>query len=475
MAYFYGWQWQVEYEELPAIITIEQAIEAKSYHMADRTIQKGDVEAGFASCDAVLEGEVRLGGQEHFYLETQGSIALPKGEDGEMEIFASTQNPTETQALVATALGVPANRIVCRVKRMGGGFGGKETRSAYVSMSVAVAAHILNRPVRCCLDRDEDMISSGGRHPFLAKYKVGFNKDGKVMALTIDMFSNAGFSHDLSNPVMERGLFHMDNCYHIPNIRGRGYTCKTNLPTNTAFRGFGGPQSLYFAEYWMSDVARVCGLAQDTVREINFYTEGQLTHFNQKLEDCQIQSVWTELKERSDFQQRRAAVEAYNAKHRWRKRGLAIIPTKFGIAFTALFMNQAGALIHVYADGSVLLTHGGTEMGQGLHTKMIQVCATALGVPHTDVHVSETGTNTVPNTSPTAASASSDLNGMAILNAAEKINARLAPIKEQNPDGSWKDWVSAAFFGRVSLSATGVYGLVCRVSVCVWGIFVCVL
>jgi len=448
---------QVEYEELPAIVTIEQAIEAKSYYMSDRTIQRGDTDAGFAACDEVLEGEVRLGGQEHFYLETQGSVAVPKGEDGEMEVFASTQNPSETQVLVATALGVPENRVVCRVKRMGGGFGGKETRSAYVSTAVAVAANALNRPVRCCLDRDEDMISSGGRHPFLAKYKVGFTKDGKVLALTIDMFSNAGNSCDLSNPVMERGLFHMDNCYYIPNIRGRGYTCKTNLPTNTAFRGFGGPQSLYFAEVWMSDVARVCGLGQDVVRELNFYTEGQTTHFNQELEDCQIQSVWGQLKERSDFAARRAAVDEYNTKHRWRKRALAIIPTKFGIAFTALFMNQAGALIHIYHDGSVLLTHGGTEMGQGLHTKMIQVCANALGIPHTGVHISETSTATVPNTSPTAASASSDLNGMAILDAAEKINERLAPIKEKNPGGSWKDWVGTAFFDRVSLSATGFY------------------
>lgn len=447
----------VVYEELPTILTIEEAIEAKSYYMADRTIQRGDLDAGYAASDHVLEGEIRLGGQEHFYLETQGSIAVPKGEDGEMEVFASTQNPTETQVLVASALGVPENRIVCRVKRMGGGFGGKETRSAYVSTAAAIAANDLNRPVRCCLERDEDMMSSGGRHPFLGKYKVGFTKEGKVLSLQMKLYSNAGNSCDLSNPVMERGLFHLDNCYSIPNVQGLGYTCKTNLPTNTAFRGFGGPQSLFFAEHWITDVARVAGISQNAVRELNFYQEGDLTHFNQKLEDCQIAPVWSELKARSKYQERQASIDAFNAANRYRKRGMAMLPTKFGVAFTALFMNQAGALIHIYHDGSVLLTHGGTEMGQGLHTKMIQVCARALGVPIEAVHISETSTNTVPNTSPTAASASSDLNGMAILDAAEKINARLQPIKDSNPTGTWKDWVSAAFFGRVSLSANGFY------------------
>lgn len=256
---------------------------------------------------------------------------------------------------------------------------------------------------------------------------------------------------------MERGLFHLDNCYSIPNVQGLGYTCKTNLPTNTAFRGFGGPQSLFFAEHWITDVARVCGISQNAVRELNFYKEGELTHFNQKLEDNQIAPVWSELKARSKCEERRVSVAAFNAENRYRKRGLAMLPTKFGIAFTALLMNQAGALIHIYHDGSVLLTHGGTEMGQGLHTKMIQVCARALGVPISEVHISETSTNTVPNTSPTAASASSDLNGMAILDAAEKINARLQPIKDANPTGTWKDWVSAAFFGRISLSANGFY------------------
>jgi xanthine dehydrogenase/oxidase len=403
---------QVKYEELTAIISIEQAIEAESFYMRDRTIQRGDLEAGFAASDHVIEGESRMGGQEHFYLETQGSIAVPKGEDGEMEVFASTQNPTETQVLVASALGVPENRIVCRVKRMGGGFGGKETRSAYVSTAAAVAANALGRPIRCCLERDEDMASSGGRHPFLGRYKVGFNKDGTINALEMKMYSNAGNSCDLSNPVMERGLFHLDNCYNIPNVRGVGFTCKTNLPSNTAFRGFGGPQGLFLAEHWMSDVARVCGLSQVAIRELNFYKEGELTHFNQKLEHLQIESVWNETKARAQYDARRKAVDAFNGQHRWRKRGLAILPTKFGVAFTALFMNQAGALIHIYHDGSVLLTHGGTEMGQGLHTKMIQVCARALGVPISEVHISETSTNTVPNTSPTAASASSDLNGM---------------------------------------------------------------
>ena len=448
---------KVEYEELPAIVTIEEAIAAKAYFRSDHGITRGDVDAGFAAADHILEGEQRMGGQEHFYLEPNGTVAVPKGEDGEMEIFASTQNPRETQMHVAETLGVPANRIVTRVKRMGGGFGGKETRSVFVSTACAVAAHHEGAPVRCVLERDEDMVASGGRHPFLARYKVGFSKDGKVIALDIKMYSNAGFSMDLSNAVMDRALFHMDNVYNIPNLRGLGFTCKTNLVTNTAFRGFGGPQGLFFAEVWITDVAHVCNLPPNAVREKNFYKEGDSTHFNQKLDDCQLQNVWAQIHERADYEKKAAAVAQFNAENRFTKRGLAMVPTKFGISFTALFMNQAGALIQIYTDGSVLLTHGGTEMGQGLHTKMIQVCARGLGIPVEKIHITETSTNTVPNTSPTAASASSDLNGMAILNAVEKINARLAPIKEANPGLDWDGVVSQAYFARIGLSASGFY------------------
>eukprot|EP00051_Salpingoeca_urceolata_P010028 m.122205 g.122205 ORF g.122205 m.122205 type:complete len:1330 (+) comp16553_c0_seq4:198-4187(+) len=447
---------QVEYEVLPPIVTIEQAIEAKSWY-TDKIMKRGDVDAAFETVDQIVEGEVRVGGQEHFYLETQASVCVPKGEDGEMEIFASTQATHKTQMMVASVLGVPANRIVCRVKRLGGGFGGKETRSVFLTTAVAVAASNLGRPVRCMLDRDEDMCTTGGRHPFLARYKVGVDNSGRVKALDISLFSNAGNSLDLSEAVMDRALYHLDNCYNIEHVRGRGVTCKTNLPSNTAFRGFGGPQAMIIAESWMDHVARVCNIRPERLRELNFYSEGEKTHFGQPLVDCQIQAVWQEAKRTSKFVDRCAEVEAFNKENRFHKRGIAMVPTKFGISFTAFFMNQAGALVHVYTDGSVMVTHGGTEMGQGLYTKMCQVAARALGVPLSQVYTSESSTATVPNASPTAASASSDLYGMAVYNACQQIMSRLKPFKLAAPEKSFNDWVTAAYFDRVSLSATGFY------------------
>jgi len=256
---------------------------------------------------------------------------------------------------------------------------------------------------------------------------------------------------------MERALFHMENCYLIPNIRGQGYMCKTNIPSNTAFRGFGGPQGMMFAESWIGDIAVTCGISQRQVRELNFYHEGDVTHFNQELASCHIQRVWDELVDKCKYEERREHVEAFNRENRWRKRGIALTPTKFGISFTALFMNQAGALVHVYTDGSVLVTHGGTEMGQGLHTKMVQVAARSFGIPLSKIHISETSTNTVANTSPTAASASSDLNGMAVKIACEQILERLKPYQMENPKGTWEDWVRSAYFDRVNLSANGFY------------------
>uniref|UniRef100_W5NFP8 Xanthine dehydrogenase/oxidase n=1 Tax=Lepisosteus oculatus TaxID=7918 RepID=W5NFP8_LEPOC len=448
---------QICYKDLQPVITIQEAIASQSFYEPIRKIERGNINQGFQEADQILEGQMHIGGQEHFYMETHCSLAVPKGEDGEMELFVSTQATAKTQQLVAKALGVPANRIVCRVKRMGGGFGGKESRSTLLSTVVAVAAHKTGRPVRCMLDRDEDMLISGGRHPFLGSYKVGFMNSGQVVALDVTFYSNAGNSVDLSIPIMERALFHMENSYNIPHIRGTGFICKTNLPSNTAFRGFGGPQGMMVAESWISDVAMKCGLPANQVRRINMYKEGDVTPFSQKLEQFTIQQCWEECMETSRYQQRREELEEFNRRNRWRKRGIAIIPTKFGISFTVTFLNQAGALIHVYTDGSVLLTHGGTEMGQGLHTKMVQVASKALGIPSSKIHISETSTNTVPNTSPTAASVSSDLNGMAIYTACQKLLKRLEPYKAKNPKGCWENWVRDAYFDRVSLSATGFY------------------
>ncbi|CAK6983920.1 xanthine dehydrogenase/oxidase [Scomber scombrus] len=448
---------KIQYEELQPIVTIQEAIAAQSFYQPIRTIQRGDLEAGFKQADHILEGEMHIGGQEHFYLETNVSLAVPRGEDGEMELFVSTQSAAKTQSLVAKALGVPANRVVVRVKRMGGGFGGKESRTTVLSTVVAVAANKLNRPVRCILDRDEDMLITGGRHPFYGKYKVGFMNSGKVVALDVSYYSNTGNSMDLSLSIMERALFHMDNSYNVPNIRGRGSICRTNLPSNTAFRGFGGPQGMMIAESWMMDVAQSLGRPAEEVRRLNLYMQGDSTPFNQILDQFTVDRCWDECLARSDYEKRRAAIELYNRQNRWTKRGLAIIPTKFGISFTAVFLNQAGALVHIYTDGSVLLTHGGTEMGQGLHTKMVQVASRVLNVSSSKIHISETSTNTVPNTSPTAASASSDLNGAAVQNACEILAERLQPYRSKNPKASWEDWVRAAYFDRVNLSANGFY------------------
>uniref|UniRef100_H0WGC0 Xanthine dehydrogenase/oxidase n=1 Tax=Otolemur garnettii TaxID=30611 RepID=H0WGC0_OTOGA len=448
---------KITYEDLPAIITIEDAIKNNSFYGSELKIEKGNLKKGFSEADNVVSGTALPCTRENGQTCPFCTIAVPKTEGGEMELFVSTQNTMKTQSFVASMLGVPANRILVRVKRMGGGFGGKETRSTVLSTAVALAAHKTGRPVRCMLDRNEDMLITGGRHPFLARYKVGFMKTGKVVALEVDHFSNAGNTLDLSQSIMERALFHMDNCYKIPNIRGTGRLCKTNLPSNTAFRGFGGPQGMLIAENWMGEVAVTCGLPAEEVRKMNMYKEGDLTHFNQKLEGFTIPRCWDECLESSQYHARKSEVDKFNRENCWKKRGLCILPVKFGISFTLPFLNQAGALIHVYTDGSVLLTHGGTEMGQGLHTKMVQVASKALKIPTSKIYISETSTNTVPNTSPTAASVSSDINGQAIYAACQTILQRLEPFQKKNPSGSWEDWVTAAYVNAVSLSATGFY------------------
>ncbi|TVY21200.1 Xanthine dehydrogenase [Lachnellula arida] len=449
---------KVDYEELPAIFTMEEAIEKGSFFEHFRYINKGDVEGAFKDADYVFSGVTRMAGQEHFYLETNACVAVPKPEDGEMEIFASTQNPTETQTYVAQVCNVAANKVVSRVKRLGGGFGGKETRSVQLTGICALAAKKTGRPVRCMLNRDEDMVTSGQRHPFLACWKVGVNKDGKIQALDADVFCNAGWSQDLSAAVVDRALSHIDGCYLIPHVHVRGRLCRTNTMSNTAFRGFGGPQGIFISESYMEEIADRLDIPVERLREINFYKPNEETHFNQSLKDWHVPIMFQQVMEETKYVERREAVTKFNATHKWKKRGLSVVPTKFGISFTALFLNQAGALVHVYHDGTVLVAHGGTEMGQGLHTKMMMIAAEALGVPLSDVHISETATNTVANTSSTAASASSDLNGYAIFNACAQINERLAPYRETfGADAPMKKLASSAYFDRVNLSANGFY------------------
>jgi xanthine dehydrogenase/oxidase len=449
---------KIEYKDLPAILTIEEAIEASSFFDHAHFIKKGDVDDAFKNSDHVFTGIARMGGQEHFYLETQACVAVPKPEDGEMEIFSSTQNPSETQAYVAQVTGVAANKVVTRVKRLGGGFGGKETRSVQLAGICAVAANKVRRPVRCMLNRDEDMLTSGQRHPFLARWKVGVNKDGKLQALDADIFNNGGWTQDLSAAVIDRALSHSDGVYLIPNVHVRGRIAKTNTVSNTAFRGFGGPQGMFISECYMEEVADRLGIPVLKFREINMYKAGEQTHFNQELKDWHVPLMYKQVQEESNFAERQAAANEFNKTHKWNKRGLSLIPTKFGISFTALFLNQAGALVHIYHDGSVLLAHGGVEMGQGLHTKMIMIAAEALNVPKDNVFISETATNTVANTSSTAASASSDLNGYAIWNACDQLNSRLAPYREKyGKDAPMSKIAHAAYFDRVNLSAQGFY------------------
>ncbi|XP_058793000.1 xanthine dehydrogenase isoform X2 [Phymastichus coffea] len=449
---------KVEYEDIqPIIISIEEAIKHQSFFDGSgKCIVKGNVDKAFAESDHVIEGEARMGGQEHFYLETHASFAIPREED-EIELFCSTQHPSEIQKLVAHVLDVPINRINVRVKRLGGGFGGKESRGISVALPVAFAAHRLRKPVRCMLDRDEDMMISGTRHPFYYKYKVGFTKEGLIKGIEIHIYNNCGYSLDLSMSILERAMFHFENAYKVPNTKVFGYACRTNLPSNTAFRGFGGPQGMFAAEHMIRHVADYLGRDVMEISEMNLYSEGDVTHYNQLLENCTLRRCWDECIALGNFRERMENVKAFNKEHRYRKRGLAIVPTKFGIAFTALFLNQAGALVHIYTDGSVLLSHGGTEMGQGLHTKMIQVASRVLKVEPDKIHIAETATDKVPNTSATAASAGSDLNGMAVMNACQEIMNRLQPIIDANPEGTWEDWIKQAYFNRVSLSATGFY------------------
>ncbi|KAM1310538.1 hypothetical protein ACFX15_006856 [Malus domestica] len=450
----------VEYEELPTILSIQDAINAKSFHPnTERCFRKGDVDICFQSsqCDHVIEGEVRVGGQEHFYLEPNSSVVWTVDGGNEVHMISSTQAPQKHQKYISHVLGLPMSKVVCKTKRIGGGFGGKETRSAFIAAAAAVPAYLLNRPVKITLGRDTDMMITGQRHSFLGKYKVGFTNEGKVLALDLEIYNNAGNSLDLSLPVLERAMFHSDNVYEIPNVRIVGRVCFTNIPSNTAFRGFGGPQGMIIAENWIQRVAAELKKSPEEIKEINFQGEGSILHYGQQLKHCTLGPLWNQLKSSCEFSKARYEVDQFNIQNRWRKRGIAMVPTKFGIAFTLKLMNQAGALVHVYTDGTVLVTHGGVEMGQGLHTKVAQVAASAFNIPLSSVFISETSTDKVPNASPTAASASSDMYGAAVLDACENIKARMKPIASQQNFSSFAELASACYVERIDLSAHGFY------------------
>ncbi|KAF2252870.1 hypothetical protein BU26DRAFT_420424 [Trematosphaeria pertusa] len=456
---------KVEYEPLPAILTIDEAIEAKSFFAHGKVLRKGlaiddKMDKAFAQCDRIFEGQTRMGGQEHFYLETNAALVIPSGEDGCMEVWSSTQNTMETQEFVSAVTGVPSNRINARVKRMGGGFGGKESRSVPFACYLAIAAKKEKRPMRLMLNRDEDMLLSGQRHPVQARWKVGVSKEGKLLALDADVYDNAGFSQDMSGAVMDRCLTHFDNSYECPHVFLRGHVCKTNIHSNTAYRGFGAPQGMYFAETVLYNIAEGLGMDIDELRLKNLYKVGEHTPFLQKIDgDWHVPLLLEQLQRSSGYDKRKAAVAEFNAKNRWKKRGICLIPTKFGLSFaTALHLNQASAYIKIYHDGSVLLHHGGTEMGQGLYTKMCQIAAQELGTPLDAIFTQDSQTYQIANASPTAASSGSDLNGMAVKNACDQLNERLKPYREKlGKDAPLKAIAHAAYLDRVNLAANGFW------------------
>jgi xanthine dehydrogenase molybdopterin binding subunit/xanthine dehydrogenase small subunit len=477
----------IEYEPLEPILTLQQALAAKSFLNEPNFIRRGNAGEAMSKAPLKLSGTFELGGQEHFYLETQAAWAEP-GEDGSMFVTSSTQHPSEVQMVVAHVLGLPSNKVVVQCPRMGGGFGGKETQAALPAALAALAARRTGHPVRVRFNRDQDMMITGHRHPFLAQFEVGFDKRGQLLAVKIHLTSNGGWAADLSQAVTDRALFHLDNAYYIPAVEFRGQVAKTNLSSNTAFRGFGGPQGMLVIEEILDRIARSLDLPPEVVRERNLYRgKGQTntTHYGQEIEDNRIQNIWQTLKKSSAFASRRKEIARWNASHPHRKRGIAITPVKFGISFTVTHLNQAGALVLIYQDGTVQVNHGGTEMGQGVHTNIMAIAAKELGLPMENVRVMPTSTDKVPNTSATAASCGTDLNGAAVKNACEILRERLIPVaiellkektgrkpkrEELNLSGGFiydrkrpkaaipfADVVKKAYLSRISLSATGYY------------------
>ncbi|MBB5788523.1 xanthine dehydrogenase molybdopterin binding subunit [Jiangella mangrovi] len=447
----------VTYAELPALLTVEEAIGAESFQGARPTLARGDSAAGLARAARVFEGVTSFAGQEHFYLETHCSLALVD-ENGQVFVQSSTQHPTETQEIVAHVLGVPSHAVTVQCLRMGGGFGGKEMQPHGLAAVAALGATLTGRPVRVRLTRAQDMTMTGKRHGFHATWRAGFDADGLFTGLEATLTSDGGWSLDLSEPVLSRALCHVDNAYWIPDITVHGRIARTHKTSQTAFRGFGGPQGMLVIEDVIGRCAPALGIDPAELRRRNFYVEGQTTPYGQPVRHPgRLVAAWEQVTRTSSLAARRAEIDGWNAREPHRKRGIAVTPVKFGISFNLTAFNQGGALVHVYKDGSVLVTHGGTEMGQGLHTKMLQVAATALRVPLARVRLAPTRTDKVPNTSATAASASADLNGGAVKDACEQILARLAPVREALGEPSWEELVAAAYRERVQLWAAGFY------------------
>lgn len=459
---------------LDPLAAVDQGLLVRPSHQ----LQRGDAAAAIAAAPHVLEAEMQVGGQEHFYLEGQVSLVVP-AEDGGMQVYCSTQHPSEVQKLVAEVLAVPLSAVTVETRRMGGGFGGKETQAAPWACIAALLARKSGRPVKLRLPRADDMIMTGKRHPFVNRYKVGFDESGLLLGAQITVTGNCGCSPDLSDAIVDRAMFHSDNAYYLPTAHIVGHRAYTNTVSHTAFRGFGGPQGMMIIERVMDDIARAVGRDPLEVRKLNLYRgpDRNITPYHQVVESDTLTRVIDQLERSSDYWARRKAITAFNATSPVLKKGLALTPVKFGISFTVQHLNQAGALLHIYTDGSVQLNHGGTEMGQGLNTKVAQVVAEVLQIDLARIQITATRTDKVPNTSPTAASSGSDLNGQAARMAAETLKQRLVEFlaqSEQVPEESvrfadnrvffgegrslsFAELAQRAYMGRVSLSATGYY------------------
>ncbi len=468
---------KIEYQELDAVLSVKDALAKQSFVRPPFTMSRGDSANAITQAEHRLSGEISVGGQEHFYLEGQVSTAEPT-EDGGMTIFSSSQHPSEVQKLVAEVLDIPLNKVIVDTRRMGGGFGGKETQAAPWACIAALLSNVTKRPVKFKLSRTDDMSMTGKRHPFENNYQVGFDSNGQIKGINIEVNGNCGYSPDLSDAIVDRAMFHSDNAYFLDQATVTGNRCKLNTVSHTAYRGFGGPQGMMTIEMVMDDIARYLGKDPLEIRKINLYgkNDRNVTHYHQTVEHNKMAELISSLEASSDYQARRASVTAFNNENTLLKKGLALTPVKFGISFTVQHLNQAGALVHIYTDGTIHLNHGGTEMGQGLYTKVAQIVAEEFQVDVDTVGVSATRTDKVPNTSPTAASSGTDLNGKAAQAAAKTIKARLiafacekyqvdeSAVKFSNnqvivgaESFSFAEFVQQAYMGRVSLSSTGFY------------------
>jgi len=463
---------QVNYEEKTPLVTLDQAIKADSRFGDPITYAIGDAETALAAAPHTVSGVMEIGGQEHFYLEGQAAYAQP--EEGDMRVVSSTQHPTEIQHKVAEALDVPFHAVRVETRRMGGGFGGKESQGNALAVSCAVVAQKLGRAAKMRYDRDDDMTITGKRHDFRIAYQAGFGPDGKIDSVIFEQYVKCGWATDLSHPVADRAMLHADNAYYLPNAKIISHRLRTNTQSNTAYRGFGGPQGIIGIERVIEHIADKLGLDPLSVRQANFYAaKGDLTPYHMEVEDSISTELVAQLAKSAEYETRRAEIAAFNAGSPIVKRGISLVPVKFGISFTLTFLNQAGALVHVYADGSVQLNHGGTEMGQGLNTKVAQVAAEVFGLDVSAVKITATDTGKVPNTSATAASSGADLNGMACKDACDKIKARLVKFAAKKWGGdvsfadgqvqvgdthmSFAELAADAYQARISLSSTGFY------------------